>query len=63
MNYRQLRKRLGINFLRSIEKTTTKPFTFNEAREIKRKKLVKKIKNYKRDWWKGDMERTIKNLS
>jgi hypothetical protein len=23
---------------------------------------VKKIKNYKRDWWKGDMERTIRKL-
>ena len=69
-NYIQLRKRLGINFLRGIEKTVTNPVPkrrstrlFNEgSSNIKYRKLVKKIKNYKRDWWKGDMERTIKKL-
>lgn len=67
----QLRKRLGINFLRNIEKTVTNPHIpgtrttrlFNEgSRDIKYRKLVKKIKNYKRDWWKGDMERAIRKL-
>lgn len=67
----QLRKRLGINFLRDIEKTATNPVLkrgrtarlFNEgSSNIKYRKLVKRIKNYKRDWWKGDMERTIRKL-
>ena len=63
-----LRKRLGINFLWGIEKTATNPnipitLLFNEeSRNIKYRKLVKRIKNYKRDWWKGDMERTIRKL-
>ena len=70
-NYIPLRKRLGINFLRGIEKTVTNPHVpkrrttrlFNEeSRDIKYRKLVKKIKNYKRDWWKGNMERTIRKL-
>lgn len=66
----QLRKRLGINFLRDIEKTTTNPVPerittrlFNEeSKDIKYRKLMKKIKNYKRDWWKRNMERTIRKL-
>lgn len=64
----QLRKRLGINFLRGIEKTATNPHIqttrlFNEGSSIiKYRKLVKRIKNYKRDWWKGNMERTIRKL-
>ena len=66
----QLRKRLGINFLRGIEKTAYNPVSkrrntrlFNEgSSNIKYRKLVKRIKNYKRDWWKGDMERTIRKL-
>lgn len=70
-NHIQLRKRLGINFLRGIEKTATNPHIpkrrttrlFNEGSSpIKYRKLVKRIKNYKRDWWKGDMERTIRKL-
>jgi hypothetical protein len=67
-NYIQLRKRLGINFLRGIEKTATNSLRrntglFNEkSRDIKYRKLVKRIKNYKRDWWKGNMERTIRKL-
>ena len=54
--------------MRDIEKIATNPHIpitrlFNEkSRDIKYKKLVKKIKNYKRDWWKGDMERTIRKL-
>jgi len=71
--YMQLRKRLGINFLRNIEKIATNPNIpkrraiglFNNeswSRDIKYRKLVKKIKNYNRDWWKGDMERTIRKL-
>ncbi len=64
----QLRKRLGINFLRNIEITATNPHIrttrlFNEeSRDRKYRKLIKKIKNYKRDWWKGDMERTIRGF-
>ena len=56
--------------MRGIEKIATTPppkrritRRFNEeSRDIKYRKLVKKIKNYKRDWWKGDMERTIREL-
>ena len=55
--------------MRNIEKTATDPprrrttRLFNEkSSDIKYRKLVKKIKNYKRDWWKGDMEKTIRKL-
>ena len=59
--------------MRNIEKIATNPNIpkrraiglFNNeswSRDIKYRKLVKKIKNYNRDWWKGDMERTIRKL-
>jgi hypothetical protein len=34
----------------------------NQKAEIKYKKLIKEIKNYSRDWWKGNLEERIRQI-
>ena len=47
-------KRLGITPIIHVNE--------NQKVEIKYKKLIKEIKNYSRDWWKGNLEERIRQI-
>lgn len=49
------RKRLTSIFIESLYSNCK--YYMNMSKELP--KIIKKIKNYKRDWFKGDLERTV----